>query len=1086
MSLVADKEPGGWFTQQKGRTTTGTSLLKPERWAYWHQRWSGKPGEDMLREALDIAEGDIELVIGRDMGWSVRPNAPSCEKFLPRIQKEVVWYKESGAIEYYEDWAPRQPGPVTEKDFVDRLKATLVVVKDPDDGKGRFCNNLTGKGLGINDGLIQRPFNLPKVSQFLVAAKRGDWFRRKDLTKAFYHFRLKEGGAGRKQTGFICPLFKKLARFTVPAFGLKPAQEYLFIIASAVTAIAAHVARRVAEELECAGEMGAAEEVMRAAESLDAYCDDFCSVAQAVAGAVLDLILTLEGEKLGIRWDPAKDVAGPKVTILGADMDSDALTMGIGAVKAAAYRDHLQIVLRQAKVGGTLARSTLEQLAGKLGFCTMLSRWCTSFMAVIWASLWPPGCGGAPPQSVIISQTLLDDLADFWQPVLADPGAPWLRRSQWTLVPIGDARVTEHHVSASDASGNYGIGGISEWDVFQRTYALTEQLLHITFKELLALADVVITEAERYANKRVIAECDNSGAAAYVNRGGGSKLPGRNTILRLALVCIFYNIDLRAVHRSGEHMRTIGTDGVSRARLAGATTLPGPTGSKGIFDVDANVGAAVTASLRGDGFRAPVKPTVELSHLRKLQIHTLDGIRVHRHPGPAPARAAGGATLGGRGWTHAHCWICQRGQAQGTPLQLLCRECGRAAHASCLKVQVTGRREWLCGRCVAAAPNEARPPGAPATMATGTGEGPDWNSILRLHLDRATAYMAQAHAAGTDATYASSRRRFIGVVQAIGRESNVIITEAHIFPAAPGHGVPKTFVMGFVAAAAFRFATGTIEGTLSSLRQWHVDKGRGKLPCPTDDFDVRQAMDGVRSAHAGTIFGVQKAALAIHPAVLLFLVFVGDDMIDRAMSRSDFRAAHGYARDLVWYTISFLACLRREEAAALRRSNLTPSAIGGAINVFIRKSKTDQHKTGFTLPVAGTTVSGISLIGRIIKLDDVLKAWGQDPGDTLFGNMNSPGTPLTSSQSIVDRLMTVYVPEMCTRGLRIPDSFRYSGHSFRRGGINAIRDAARAAGVGGEQLRSILMKFGRWVDPRSLEVYLAEDYIAMGELTVRI
>ena len=442
--------------------------------------------------------------------------------------------------------------------------------------------------------------------------------------------------------------------------------------------------------------------------------------------------------------------------------------------------------------------------------------------------------------------------------------------------------------------------------------------------------------------------------------------------------------------------------------------------------------------------------------------------------------------LGGRGWTHAHCWICQRGQAQGTPLQLLCRECGRAAHASCLKVQVTGRREWLCGRCVAAAPNEARPPGAPATMATGTGEGPDWNSILRLHLDRATAYMAQAHAAGTDATYASSRRRFIGVVQAIGRESNVIITEAHIFPAAPGHGVPKTFVMGFVAAAAFRFATGTIEGTLSSLRQWHLDKGRGKLPCPTDDFDVRQAMDGVRSAHAGTIFGVQKAALAIHPAVLLFLVFVGDDMIDRAMSRRDFRAAHGYARDLVWYTISFLACLRREEAAALRRSDLTPSAIGGAINVFIRKSKTDQHKTGFTLPVAGTTVSGISLIDRIIKLDDVLKAWGQDPKDTLFGNMNSPGTPLTSSQSIVDRLMTVYVPEMCTRGLRIPDSFRYSGHSFRRGGINAIRDAARAAGVGGEQLRSILMKFGRWVDPRSLEVYLAEDYIAMGELTVRI
>jgi len=366
------------------------------------------------------------------------------------------------------------------------------------------------------------------------------------------------------------------------------------------------------------------------------------------------------------------------------------------------------------------------------------------------------------------------------------------------------------------------------------------------------------------------------------------------------------------------------------------------------------------------------------------------------------------------------------------------------------------------------------------------GSGPDWSRILHQHLDRATAYMAQAQAAGTDATYASSRRRFIGVVQDIGRESEVSITEAHIFPSAAGQAVPKAFILGFIAAAAFRFATGTIEGTLSSLRQWHLNKGRGRLPSPTDDFDVRQAMEGVRSAHAGTIFSVQKAALAIHPAMLLLLVFVGDTMIDEALARSDFRAAHGYARDLVWYTVSFLACLRREEAAALRRSDLTPGVIRGAINIFIRKSKTDQYKTGFTLPVAGTTNSGISLIDRIIKLDAVLKAWGRQPGDVLFGNMNDPSSPLASSQSIVDRLMTVYVPEMCKRGLQVPVSFHYSGHSFRRGGINAIRDAARAAGVTGEQLRSILMKFGRWVDPRSLEVYLAEDYIAMGELTQRI
>jgi len=46
----------------------------------------------------------------------------------------------------------------------------------------------------------------------------------------------------------------------------------------------------------------------------------------------------------------------------------------------------------------------------------------------------------------------------------------------------------------------------------------------------------------------------------------------------------------------------------------------------------------------------------------------------------------------------------------------------------------------------------------------------------------------------------------------------------------------------------------------------------------------------------------------------------------------------------------------------------------------------------------------------------------------------------------------VYVPEMCARGLEVPNTFRYSGHSFRRGGITAIRDAARAAGIGGDEM----------------------------------
>ena len=82
--------------------------------------------------------------------------------------------------------------------------------------------------------------------------------------------------------------------------------------------------------------------------------------------------------------------------------------------------------------------------------------------------------------------------------------------------------------------------------------------------------------------------------------------------------------------------------------------------------------------------------------------------------------------------------------------------------------------------------------------------------------------------------------------------------------------------------------------------------------------------------------------------------------------------------------------------------------------------------------------------------------------------------------------MEVYVPELAARGLEIPDSFRYSGHSFRRGGVNAIRDAARRQGASGDDLRTLLLKFGRWRDPRSVEVYLAEDFNALAELTQRL
>ena len=167
-----------------------------------------------------------------------------------------------------------------------------------------------------------------------------------------------------------------------------------------------------------------------------------------------------------------------------------------------------------------------------------------------------------------------------------------------------------------------------------------------------------------------------------------------------------------------------------------------------------------------------------------------------------------------------------------------------------------------------------------------------------------------------------------------------------------------------------------------------------------------------------------------------------------------------------------------------RASHLSPGVVPGSFLIWVPRSKTD--KVGVSLPIAGRTDTGISLRERLARLRDVLRAWGKPAGSVLFGNMSAPEVALASSASMVKRLMETYVPEMAARGLSVPNEFRFSGHSFRRGGITAIRDAARAGGCSNDSLRTLLLKFGRWRDPRSLEKYLSEDMSALTALTQRL
>ena len=365
-------------------------------------------------------------------------------------------------------------------------------------------------------------------------------------------------------------------------------------------------------------------------------------------------------------------------------------------------------------------------------------------------------------------------------------------------------------------------------------------------------------------------------------------------------------------------------------------------------------------------------------------------------------------------------------------------------------------------------------------MAGSVGVSPEVAGALGL--DRASALMSMARASGTLATYASALRGIVHLIQRTAAEAGVTVLEADIFP--PGAPTPVEYVLAYLGAAAYAFSTSTIEGALAAIKHRHVYDDGGPFPSPSDTLAVKACMDGIRNAHSGSMLANPAAAMAIRPAFLKMLVATADGLTEAALRAGDFRGAYGATRDALYYTLSFLACLRREEAVAISASHISPGVVPGSFLIWVPRSKTD--KVGVSLPIAGRTDTGISLRERLARLRDVLRAWGKPAGSVLFGNMSAPEVALASSASMVKRLMETYVPEMAARGLSVPNEFRFSGHSFRRGGITAIRDAARAEGCSNDSLRTLLLKFGRWRDPRSLEKYLSEDMSALTALTQRL
>ena len=585
--ITVNKDPKAWYDKPSPMAGSVGARLDLERWKQWEAFIAPDEWGAAGAEAIDIISNGASTAVAYDVGWSEVPNHDSCEWYKDRITGELQFYEESGIHEFL-------PEGMDVKEFVARLNPCLVVCRTPDDGKGRLCVNMSAGG--YNDACVSRPYQQTSPKKRLALVE-SDFFQfREDLRKAYMQVILDV--ESRRATGFIHPISGRVTRHTGLAFGRASSPADLYIIVHTACGIFRQCVDIIIDVITEAGGFnalglcntsGAAPGIssqcsqawrgtdagvfiadfMRAARSLDPYVDDFCACGRVLALALLDGILILEGDKLGMQFDPSKAIAARRLVSLGALIQAPECVMRIQVKKARSYAAYIEQEILPLESKRFIKRKLLERLRGKLGFVASLTRWASAFLIDIDEALYPlcRKAGPAAPHCPV-GVSFWESLKLFWMPFLAAPGAAaWLSISQWEVRQWSLAMSEPHFIITTDAAGaaSLGAGAVSDIADYARSWEQHEAHNRIVYKELTAVVDGVEAEAKRYAGHRVLAECDNWEAVSYLCRGRGKQQLGNAIILRLAWLCIKLGIAFRAIHRPGKFMMRVGSDPLSRA-----------------------------------------------------------------------------------------------------------------------------------------------------------------------------------------------------------------------------------------------------------------------------------------------------------------------------------------------------------------------------------------------------------------------------------------------------------------------------------------------------------------------------------------
>ena len=301
------------------------------------------------------------------------------------------------------------------------------------------------------------------------------------------------------------------------------------------------------------------------------------------------------------------------------------------------------------------------------------------------------------------------------------------------------------------------------------------------------------------------------------------------------------------------------------------------------------------------------------------------------------------------------------------------------------------------------------------------------SSPARAELLEAAQEFAQAAKSGaTRRAYACDLRDFDTWCAAQGR--------------APLPAEPATVALYVTHLARSGSAASTIQRRLAAISQVH--QLAGHVPPPTQDWEVRQVVQGIRR-RLGTAPAQKEAVLT---ATLRRLVATCDP------APPPTRAG---ARDRALLLIGFGAALRRSELVALDVEDVTETDEG--LRVRIRRSKTDPEGSGAEVGIVR---------GQHPDIDPVraLRTW-RELGAITTGPLFRPITRADTVRRgrLSGQTVALIVQRTAQRaGLPAPEAF--AGHSLRSG-------CATQAAVEGAPERAI-MRQGRWRSAATVRRYI--------------